>query len=231
MRTILFVCTGNTCRSSMAEALAREIWVKKGGSPEELRIISAGTAAIPAAPASREAIAVMKEEGIDLGSHRAQQLTPAMIHEADLILTMSASHRRQVLEMVPSARDKVFLLKEFACGQEELPHLEQQMAELQERIRQKEERFYTTHRQEIEQLRQERTRLMAELHRVEDRLNEWQVRYQEELADEIREMRQLESQMRALDIPDPFGQPLPAYQECARELRAAIERALDRLRC
>lgn len=117
MLTILFVCTGNTCRSSMAAALAQEIWLKKGGPPGELRIVSAGTAAFPDAPASSQAIAVMKEEGIDLSGHKAQQLTPDMVREADLVLTMGAGHKWQLLGVIPEAGDKIFLLKEFAFGQ------------------------------------------------------------------------------------------------------------------
>ena len=107
---VLLVCTGNTCRSSMAEALLKQI-----AGEAELRVSSAGTAAFEGMGASPHAIQVLGEQGIDLKSHRARRVTAAMVAEADLILTMTHEHKRSVLGLVPSAEGKVFTLKEFAA--------------------------------------------------------------------------------------------------------------------
>lgn len=112
---ILFVCTGNTCRSSMAEALFKDM-IKKHypDKLKDIKVMSAGVAARDGDKASPNAIRAMEELGIDLALHNATQLTAELISEADLILTMTQRHRDMVLIMNPGARDKVYTLIEYA---------------------------------------------------------------------------------------------------------------------
>lgn len=118
MKTILFVCTGNTCRSSMAEGLFKYMLENKKDRVEDIKVISAGTSAWAGQNASPQAVEVLKEKGIDLRSHRSTLLTPELIQEADLILTMTYNHKAVVLHMCPEAEDKVFTLKEYVSLQE-----------------------------------------------------------------------------------------------------------------
>jgi 2-C-methyl-D-erythritol 4-phosphate cytidylyltransferase len=107
---VLFVCTGNTCRSPMAELLARTGAEARGW--ERLEVRSAGVAAYPGAPASEGALAVASRRGMDLSSHRSAPLSEELMEWADLILAMSASH----LEVVHRAGggDRAGLLSSFA---------------------------------------------------------------------------------------------------------------------
>lgn len=111
---ILFVCTGNTCRSSMAEGIARVL-----AGNDDLEFSSAGLTAFPGAPASKEALIVMGDNKIDISSHQARQLTKEMVATADLVLTMTKGHRDNIHRVMPEYKNKVFTLKEYALGRDE----------------------------------------------------------------------------------------------------------------
>ncbi len=108
---VLFVCTGNTCRSPMAEALFLH---RQGDMGWKAR--SAGVFADRGSPASPNAVAAMAELGIDLSKHRSQPVTPAMVQKADLIVTMSAGHTAQVCARFPEVENKVFLINAFGTS-------------------------------------------------------------------------------------------------------------------
>ena len=109
---ILFVCSGNTCRSPMAEAIARRIAADSG--LENLVFESAGTQAWEGSPATDAALLVGVERNLDLSGHRARTLTPAIVQVADLILVMAPTHMSQVREMDPGAN--VHLLGGYGSG-------------------------------------------------------------------------------------------------------------------
>jgi protein-tyrosine-phosphatase len=107
---MLFVCTGNTCRSPMAEALARRLAAERG--LDDVSVASAGTSAWDGAPASDGALLVALEEGLDLNAHRAQVLTRELVAGSDLILVMSPHHRERAI--VLGGEGKTHLLTDYA---------------------------------------------------------------------------------------------------------------------
>lgn len=113
-KKILFVCTGNTCRSPMAETLARNILAEVAEKTAEVEVVSAGLAALPGAAAAENAVQALRELGVELEGHAARLLTAELVREADLVLTMTGSHRQQVCSLAPECADKVYTLAGYA---------------------------------------------------------------------------------------------------------------------
>jgi protein-tyrosine phosphatase len=111
-RTIVFVCTGNTCRSPMAQGLLQQYLDENGITTVEVR--TAGVMTIPGLLPTPEAVQVMDSSGIDIRKHRSAPLTPEMIRKADLVLGMTPFHVQFALRLADDARHKTFLLKEYA---------------------------------------------------------------------------------------------------------------------
>jgi L-threonylcarbamoyladenylate synthase len=110
--SVLFVCTGNTCRSPMAEAVARHLLAKPGVTMKPTRVSSAGVSAFDGDPMTPEAGEALGGLGIKPGPspHRATHLTRAMVEGADVIFAMTRGHAQRVLEVAPGAKDKIVLL-------------------------------------------------------------------------------------------------------------------------
>ncbi len=113
---ILFVCSGNTCRSPLAEAIARNLLASRGAIAQ---VSSAGTAAWEGAPASDGALLVGMERGLDLSEHRARALTASLLGKHDLVLAMAPQHVERAMELAPRA--DVHLLGDFATGRTHSP--------------------------------------------------------------------------------------------------------------
>lgn len=111
-KRVLVVCTGNTCRSPMAEGWLRQKLSGKGWVAE-----SAGVAAWGGSPASPEAVEAMQGLGIDISSHRSQELSKKRVEGASYILTMTEGHRQEVLRRFPEAEPKTFLVHDFGLGE------------------------------------------------------------------------------------------------------------------
>ncbi|MGH7459167.1 MAG: low molecular weight protein arginine phosphatase [Longimicrobiaceae bacterium] len=111
---LLFVCTGNTCRSPLAEQIARREVERRGWANVEVG--SAGAAAAEGTPASPEAARIAARNGLSLESHRSRPLTPELAAWADLVLGMGPSHVYAAAEWV--AAEKVAMLGDFAEGEQ-----------------------------------------------------------------------------------------------------------------
>ena len=133
MSTILVVCSGNICRSPLAEAFLRTRLERQLGDRAPV-VGSAGTIGLVGRPAMPETIEAGQERGVDVTGHAARALDPQLVLEADLILGLSGDHREEIPTLAPGASDRTFTLKEFTRLLEELPPADER-ADLVDRVR------------------------------------------------------------------------------------------------
>lgn len=119
MLSVLVVCTGNICRSPIAEGLFRDRGTALAG--EDLEVRSAGTWAGRRNPAMPEAVRAAAELGSDVAGHRSQRVTPTLAGAADLVITMTEEQRDEVIREAPGAARHTFTLKELAALLGQMP--------------------------------------------------------------------------------------------------------------
>jgi protein-tyrosine phosphatase len=112
MTSILVVCTGNICRSPIAEGFLRAALMRRLGS-DAPEVTSAGTAGWEGSEAMPESVQAARERGVEIGTHVARRLEASHLAAADLIITMAAEHRDAIAAWVPEVADRTFTLKEL----------------------------------------------------------------------------------------------------------------------
>lgn len=197
---VLFVCTGNTCRSPMAEALM------KYKSPGML-IQSAGIFAGENGRANHHAMKALKQKGITL-DHLSQPVTDKLLHWADLVITMTTQHKQSLIMEYPNFQDKYYTLKEYvSAGDEQVwEELKKANADLEE----KKSQFIHQYQRKLD------NNVLVE-------------KLQEHLEEDINTIRKLEASLISYDISDPFGGDFSTYQKTLNELEVYIELLLQKI--
>ncbi|UCG50400.1 MAG: low molecular weight protein arginine phosphatase [Candidatus Latescibacterota bacterium] len=116
MKKLLFVCSGNTCRSPLAEGIAKKLLPKE--LLNEIEISSAGSSALEGSPASSQAVRVAGNHSIDLTNHSSTLLNRTLVKDVNLIITMGSKHKKTVGVIEPTALDYTYLLTDFCDGEE-----------------------------------------------------------------------------------------------------------------
>ncbi|MEN1967668.1 low molecular weight protein arginine phosphatase [Lentibacillus sp. N15] len=186
---ILFICTGNTCRSPMAEALLKHKY-------PQAEVQSAGIYAGRNQRANHTAIEALQLEGIQL-EHRSQPVTERLLNWADLVLVMTMQHKQSLIQQYPDYQDKYFALKEY-------------VSEADKQVWQELKWAYADY--------EEKRMIYMQRHQHEKDKRKLEQGLMEHVQEDLRRIQQMEASLIDYDISDPFGGDLHIYQKTLQEL-------------
>ncbi|WP_157812087.1 low molecular weight protein arginine phosphatase [Alteribacter populi] len=216
MKKVLFVCTGNTCRSPLAEAIFKE---KTKGNSIGFEARSAGIHAMEGMPISEGSKAALQERGL-AHDHQSQSVTPKLLDWADIVLTMTQGHKRRIIELFPERHHQVYTFNEFVNDDPDLQKNKEKLDHELAQLEMKRAQFLTENQGKIDQ------------YNANKGINKQQ-NLKRKLLDEIKPHQEaideLTAKLPSEDIADPFGGDKAIYLETLAEVEAAMDKLIKKL--
>ncbi|MDG5787324.1 low molecular weight protein arginine phosphatase [Evansella sp. AB-P1] len=214
MTNILFVCTGNTCRSPLAEAIAKH---KKSNRNVEVK--SAGIHVMNGMPMSEGSKAVLANKGIEQ-EHQSQLINEELLEWADVILTMTESHKNAIIQRFPKRNDEIFTLKEYIYDDEETKEKLEKIKHHIAQLELKRATFLANNQGKVEEYNENK-----EISNQE----EFEAKLLKEIQPDQEAIDELMSQIPSFDIMDPYGGNYEIYAETLKEIEEAIDKLFEKL--
>ncbi|HYH02278.1 MAG TPA: hypothetical protein VEC37_04200, partial [Bacillota bacterium] len=166
----------------------------------------------------------------DLRQHRATRISPELIAEADLILTMTLDQKEAVMDLAPGAGIKVFTLSQFANGIKEIEALVAEVELTRKTLESKRNKFLEKHATKLEELHQRNLELSRQMRALDEELRRIEQKMEQEITPERQHLEHLQDVITSLEISDPYGQNVEAYQLCASEIKEKLKAVVKRIK-
>lgn len=215
VRRFLFVCTGNTCRSPLAQVFLHN-------KRPDLEVKSAGVHAVTGSEVSEGVKTVLGEKGIQF-NHQSNQVDEGLMEWADIVLTLTTSHKATLIKLYPQYINKIYTLKQFAYDNEETEALHEKLQHHYAQLELKRMQFIAEHKHKIEELNQRNDSESKE------ELNQLTEQLQELANDDIQSISQIEQILPSYDISDPFGGSTDVYRKSSEEIEQAIVKLIEKI--
>lgn len=226
---ILMVCTGNTCRSPMAEGILKDILNKSDIDSENIQVVSAGITAQNGLPASEKAVNILEDVGIDISEHESRQLSIALVKEADIILAMTKNHKHIITTMIPEAKSKTFTLKEFAMGNLDYEDILDEIRTMYSISDKKRDELERQREEKIIMLKERKNSLKNELRQIEKEIEKLSIKDDVVDKTDIAKLKLIENKLKDMDIKDPYGMPLSIYRTTSEEITESIKNIVKKI--
>ncbi len=220
---ILFVCTGNTCRSPMAEKILKKKILEDN---LDIEVKSAGLAAIDGDSYSEHAQTIINEYINE--NHQSQKVTEELLDWSDIILTMTNNHKQILIDQNPTKTEKIYTLKEFSLFNEDIKESQERLKELYTEVENKKEKFLSMNQLMIEQLEEKYNFLLKETDRILVEINRYKNDFKEIIKEDLNEIEKITEKILTLDIADPYGRDLETYRLTAKEIEESIDNFLKK---